>query len=205
MSEYWSGIIFLFNLYISLGNAYAVGLSWSEAKAIGGWVRVVVWSTAIMSACGFIWCELIFLVFGAALAGYLQPNDVETALRLGYVVVIFPILGSGLALWMHSLTNAWNRSNLSNVLTASYNTVALTYDALEAIHSLPDIFSGLSEFYKDGGIKTKAQRTIFLLVILAVGAGIFTTIVVVRYAARQHARQMLANLKNVRVNQSPAL
>jgi len=204
MSELWTGIIFLLNLYISLGNAYAAGLSWSEAKAIGGWVRVVVWCTAIMSACGFFWCELIFLMLGGALAGYLQPNDVESALRLGYVVVFFPILGSGTALWIHSVTNAWDRSNLSNVLTASYNTAAMVYDAHEAIHSFPDILSDLSDFYKEGGIKSKAERTLVLLVVLAICAGIITTIVVIRYAARRHANQMLANRKKVRVNRAPA-
>lgn len=204
MGSSWTGIIFLLNLYISVGNAYAAGLSWPESKAIGGWVRVVVCSAAIMSACGFIWCELIFLMFGAALVGYLEPNDVETALHLGYVVVIFPLLGSGLALWMHSVTKAWHQSSLSNVLTASYNTLALTYDVYQAGHLLPDAFTGLSEFFKGGEVKSKAHRVVILLVVISVCSGIFTTIAIVRYAARQHARQTLATLKKVRVDGSPA-
>ena len=60
------GLVWLLNFAISIWNAYAVGKSWVEARAAGGWPRLMCWAGAVMSASGFSWCYLIFLV----LAGY---------------------------------------------------------------------------------------------------------------------------------------
>ena len=59
------GLVWLLNFGISLWNAYAVGKSWVEARAAGGWPRIMCWSGAVMSASGFTWCYLIFLALTA--------------------------------------------------------------------------------------------------------------------------------------------
>jgi len=95
MSSFWVFVLLIVNFGISWFNAYSVGRSWADSKAVGGWPRFIIWCAAVMSACGFTWCYLIVLTFMAGAAGYLSPRYMQLALEIGYVIIIFPILGSG--------------------------------------------------------------------------------------------------------------
>jgi hypothetical protein len=93
-----------FHFGISWLNAWSVGKTWVESKAEGGFSYAVTWCALIMSASGFTWCYTILLALLAGNIPYhghvlLAPKYVNGAMELGYLVVILPILGSGLT-WL---------------------------------------------------------------------------------------------------------
>src|SRR5437588_11354054 len=92
------GLVWLLNFAVSLWNAYAVGKCWVEARATGGWPRLLCWSAAVMSASGFSWCYLIFLALAAYHFGVISQAQVVVALNLGYILLIPGILLSGLVI-----------------------------------------------------------------------------------------------------------
>lgn len=191
-------ILLLFlNFSISWFNAWSVGRSWADSKAVGGWPRFVIWCAVIMSAAGFTWCYLIILAFGAGAAGLLEYQYVQAALELGYVIIILPVLGSGLGIWMDSLTTAWRRRDAMSIGVAAWNTFAQAHNTYEAARMLPGIFKHLGEVFKGGdsdSAKGKALLLVVLLVILALCGGVFTTVAIVRSTARKYAHNTLATM-----------
>ena len=64
-------IIMLINLGISFYNARSAGQVWAESKAIGGWLRLLVWCGAIQAAIGFTMVYLIIVSYIAVSVGYI--------------------------------------------------------------------------------------------------------------------------------------
>src|SRR5262245_56527681 len=95
-------LIWLLNFGISIWNAYAVGKSWVEAKAVGGWPRIMCWSGAVMSASGFTWCYLILLGAIGYHFEFIDGEQFGVALNLGYILLIPGILLSGLMITLDS-------------------------------------------------------------------------------------------------------
>lgn len=187
-------ILIVLNFGISWFNAYSVGRSWADSKAIGGWPRCMVWCGAVMSASGFTWCYLVVLSSIATWAGFLPTRYVQVVLELGYVAIILPVLGSGFAIWMDSVTTAWRRRDAASIGVASWNTFAMAHDTYEAATTLPGIFkdlgSAISEADDDaGGI---AFALAVLIVLLVLCSGILTTTAIIRSTARQYAHSVLA-------------
>lgn len=189
-------VMLVINFGISWLNAWSVGRSWADSKVIGGWPRVLVWSAAIMSACGFTWCYLIVLALGAGAFGWLEPQYVKGALELGYVVIILPVLGSGLAIWIDSLTTAWRRRDLASGLTAAWNTYAQAHNTYQAASMLPRIFENLGDLFEGGdsdsdSAKSRAILAVVFLVVLALACGVLTTVAIVRSTAHAYATGVL--------------
>ncbi len=183
-------LILLLNYGISWFNAWSVGRSWADSKAIGGWPRFMVWCGAVMSACGFTWCYIIPLALIAGLANWLKPDYVQATLELGYVIIILPILGSGLAIWMDSLTTAWRRRDMRSIGVAGWNTFAMAHNTYSAAKTLPGIFKHLGEVFKGKGGKDKAIMLVLLLVIIALSAGILTTRAIILSTARKYGQRV---------------
>lgn len=189
--------LLLLNFGISWFNAWSVGRSWADSKAIGGWVRFMVWCGAIMSAAGFTWCYLIILAFIAGATGLLEYQYVKAALELGYVVIILPVLGSGLAIWIDSVTTAWRRRDAVSIGVAGWNTFAQAHNTYEAVSMLPGIFESLGEVFSGGDsddVKGKALILVLLLVVLALCGGVFTTVAIVRATARKYSYRTIDSL-----------
>jgi hypothetical protein len=190
MSSFWVFVLLIVNFGISWFNAYSVGRSWADSKAVGGWPRFIIWCAAVMSACGFTWCYLIVLTFMAGAAGYLSPRYMQLALEIGYVIIIFPILGSGFGIWMDCLTTAYRRRDFASIATAGWNTYAQIHNTYQAASMLPDIFKdimkGLSEGDSDDA-KGKLVILALLLVLVALCGGVFTTIAIVKRTARNYS------------------
>lgn len=118
-------ILLPINFAISWFNAWSCGKSWVETRAVGGFAHFLNWCGAIMSASGFTWCYL--LVFGF-MAANVPVTDEETGISaplltmeqvgvffdLGYLVIIGPILGSGIAIMVNSWRYLWQRRSLAN-------------------------------------------------------------------------------------------
>ena len=171
--------IWLLNLGISAWNAYAVGKSWVEAKAAGGWPRVMCWCGAVMSASGFTWCYLILLCLGGYWLGYLSDTVVTVALDLGYVVLIPGILLSGLVITVDSWARAFRRGGFLNYGVAVYNTYAQIHNTYNAITGFGEAFGNVQRFFNksrsDDRDNSSAILIVVLLVALALAAGVLTT------------------------------
>jgi hypothetical protein len=186
--------LLILNIAISFFNAYSVGRSWADTKAIGGWQRFMAWCGATMSASGFTWCYTIIIFIIAGSAGWLSPKFVRGGMELGYVIVIFPILGSGLAIWLDSVTTAYRTRRVSDMAVAGWNTFAQVHNTYEAFSGLGDIFKDIGKVFggdsdsddKDGAMAMLA----LLLVLLALSGGVLTTAYIIRWSARSYAREI---------------
>ncbi len=179
------------NFGISWANAYFVGRSWADSKAVGGWPRFMVWCAAIMSASGFSWVYLIVLVVIANLTGLLMPAYALLAIQLGYVILIPGILFTGLAIWIDSLTTAWRRRDFGSVAVAGWNTYAQIHNTYRAASAFPEFIGDIGKaFGKGGDAKGKAGLLVILLVIVALTGGILTTVAIVRKTARNYSHHV---------------
>jgi hypothetical protein len=144
-----------------------------------------------MSACGFTWVYLTILTMLTVAGGWLTPEWGEVMFKLGYLVVILPILGSGFGIWAHSLVRAYRRRTFGSVAVAGWNTYANMSNTWQAASHAPsflrdviDAFGGKGKSRsKDGA----AALIVILLVILAVAGGFLTTMGIARWADRQVA------------------
>lgn len=189
-------ILFIINLVISAYNAWSVGKSWADVQAIGsGWQKIVVISAFIMSGCGFTWCYLIvFALIGNGL-GYLDMETVTMVLYLGYAVIILPVLGSGAAIWIDSVTTAYRHRDLGSVGTAAWNTFAQAHNTYRAIRDLGTVLKALGQFFKGGRSKGKAQLLVIVLVVIALLLGFITTYVIVMMSAGSYSRHVLQEMQ----------
>lgn len=184
-------LLILLNSAISAWNAYASGVGLTETKIIGGWSRVVTWCGLVMSACGFTWVYLVILTVVAVSGGWLTPEWGDVMLKLGYLIIILPILGSGFSIWAHSLVHAYRRRTFGSVAVAGWNTYANVSNTWQAASHAPgflrdviDAFAGKGKSRsKDGA----AAIVVLLLVILAVAGGFLTTMGIARWADRRVA------------------
>lgn len=195
-----SPILFIFliiNFAISWFNAWSVGRSWAETKAIGGLARFMAWCGGIMSASGFTWCYLVILMLiNACTAGskyHLPDKYAEGVFRLGYLIIILPVIGSGIAITIQSWAYFWKERNFKNGALAGWNTFADVYNIYTAARAIPESLSFLSSLFKsdsrDSDGKGRLVMWVILLAILCVLGGILTTIAIVRSTAKRVALQ----------------
>ena len=184
------------NFTISWLNAWSVGRSWADSKAIGGWTRTLVWCGGTMSACGFTWCYFVIVAMVAAATGFLPVKCVELSLELGYVVIILPVLGSGLAIWLDSVTTACRKRDAASIGVAGWNTSAMAHNTNEAATTLPDVFKRIRDTLSGGDdddAEGKLVLVAILLVVIALCGGVLTTTAIVRSTARKYATGVIAD------------
>lgn len=185
-------VFLLLNAGISAWNAYAAGAFWTESKVIGGWMRFVTWCAVVMSACGFTWCYLTLLTMVAVGTETLTPEQGLVMFELGYLVILLPLLGSGLGIWAHSIAEAYRRRSFGSIAVAGWNTYAQAQNMFDAARHAPGILRHVMDALGSGG-KRRGKKDeagavlIVLLVILAVCGGALTTAAIVRWADRRVA------------------
>lgn len=185
------GFIFILalNFAISWWNCYVVGRSWAEAKAIGGWVRLVAWSGAIMAAAGFSMVYLALLAFGLYGIGYLDTEAMGAVFALWGLIAIPLILGSGTIITIESWRVCWRERNLLSLANSAWNTYATTHNTLSAFNGMGSTMDTVVGFATDGDdIKETGARVslvaIFLIVVIALLAGtLHAAILIKKYAA----------------------
>jgi hypothetical protein len=177
------------NFGISIWNAYAVGKVWVEAKHEGGWHRFMCWMGAIMSASGFTWCYLSFLVLTANHFQWITEEQTMLSLNLGYVLLIPFVLFAGYAITLDSWAQAYRRGGFLNYGTAAWNTYASIHNTYSAYRNLGGAFTSLGKLFgsdsrqsRDGD-NAKGIVVVILLVVLALFGGIITTAVIIRRVA----------------------
>jgi hypothetical protein len=191
-------VFFVVNLLISILNAWGVGRTWDSTKAKGGLAHFMTWMGAIMAACGFTWCYMV--VFGFA-ATHITTTDDATGVTsplldaaslqafydLGYLVIIFPILGSGLAITISSWRAFARRRSLGTGAVAGWNTFAQIHNTYRAVQAIPGVFERLGDFF--GGKSSSSSgdgkgKIVVILVAVAVLGGILTTYGIVQATRR---------------------
>lgn len=184
-------LVWLLNFGISWWNARITGLIWVESKMMGGFTRFMTWMGAIMAACGFSWCFLIFLAFGAHYfyPVYFGAQAFKASLSLGYLIIVPAILFSGMMIWVESLVIAWRRRDLPSMGIAAWNTFAQIHNTYSAIQGMPAAFKEVGSFFKDvsgdsDDIKVIAFAIALAIVAIAVAAGVLLTVAIIKkYAA----------------------
>lgn len=182
-------LVWCLNFGISWWNARAVGSAWAYGKTAGIGVKLLLWSGAIMSACGFTWCYLIPLSLAAGALEILPWEYVYGSLNLGYLIIIGPVLASGLVIMVHSWKRAWEKRSLMNYGVAGWNTFAQVHNTVRAMQTIPAAFDGVAKLFKggSGNGKGKAQLMMVVLVALCLVGGIATTVALIRSSARRNA------------------
>jgi hypothetical protein len=196
-------LLFVLNLAISILNAIGCGRSWNETRGSGGLPHFLNWCAAIMSASGFTWCYLLLVGFGGAswpvhhddgtTSPLLTVEQLQVFFDLGYLVIVFPILGSGLALTLAAWRAAWERRTLANYGVASWDTFAMIYNVQSALHQVPRATGSVFDFFNTKG-KDQDKTMVLALVIAAALAGVFTTYLIIRSVAQSTARQRVLDL-----------
>ncbi len=157
----------------------------TEAKEAGGFIRVVNLSALVMAACGWTWVILAIETILVVVLGYFEPEEAEVMFNLGYILIIFPVIGSGFSLWGHSLLVAYKRRRMGDMVVAGWNTFAQVHNVVSVTRHLPEAISSVVE----GLGKSKSGRkalAIILLVIVALGGGILITVVIAKWADDNH-------------------
>lgn len=196
--------ILVLNFGISWWNCYAVGGMWVESKALGGFPRLLAWSGAIMAACGFS-SVFVFLLLGLAigiwpmLAGEgvpFPPEAIKFVMSFWYVVVILPILGSGIVITIHGWIEWWRDRSMLQLGVNAWNTYAMAQNTVSAIQNfgpaLGNVMGGFGELMKpssdDDGKAMLVKLGLVLGIIVVVGSlaggAILTAVLIKKYAGR---------------------
>lgn len=192
-------LVWVLNFAISWFNAWGCGKTWTESKHAGGFAHLMNWMGAIMAAAGFTWCYLVIIgFFGTVIpieqdngttAALLTPVQLQAFADLGYMVIIFPILGSGLAITIHAWGVAWRRRSFGTGAIAAYDTFAMVYNISSAIDYMPGATGRLGDFFFGKDSKDdEGKSLVLLLVLLALAGGILTTYAIITRTAKATAR-----------------
>jgi hypothetical protein len=188
--------VWALNLGISFWNARAVGLSWAETKAAGGWHRFMAWMGATMASVGFSWCYLIFLAMGAYHFQYIGPDQFEVSVQLGYLILIPFILFSGYAITLDSWARAFRQGGWQNYGVAAFNTASTLHNTYGAIRGFGPALSSVMDFFGKGSRRkrsssedrdTDSQTVVLMLVGASLAAGVITTAMIIKSYAGSRA------------------
>ena len=78
-----------------------------------------------------------------------ESSTAELLFNIGYAIVIFPILGSGMGIWLDSIKEAIKRKDGISIGVAGYNTFAQGYNTYEAAKFLPTVFKHIGATIED--------------------------------------------------------
>ena len=181
-------IIMLINLGISFYNARSAGQVWAESKAIGGWLRLLVWCGAIQAAIGFTMVYLIIVSYIAVSVGYISPQLMGVLFNLVYLMIIVPAIGTGIIITIQSWIAVARERSLMNIGTAGWNTFATAYNTYNAIQSFGPALSSVQEgfsglFDEDSDSDNSTYRVILLAAIVLLAGVVTTSVIIRRYAA----------------------
>lgn len=189
-------LLWLLNFGISWLNAWGVGKTWNETKAVGGPAHFMSWMGAIMAAVGFTWCYSVVLGLGASVieitdeetgiaAPLLSQEQLSIFFDLVYLAIIFPLVGSGMAIMTHSWGVFWRERSLGNGVVAGWNTYAQLHNFYSAVEHVPVAIDNVGSLFSGSGDSDDAKgKLIILLAAVALLGGILTTWAILRNSAR---------------------
>jgi hypothetical protein len=172
---------------------------WSEAKAIGGQMRVVAVAGYVMAITGFtmVYGSILLLLspIWVPLLPGMKNFDTQIILSFAsdllYLLVITAILPSGIILWFNSVVTFWKNKNLGNGIVATYNTYAQIKNIANASRNIPSAFGRITKaLIPEKGSSRKSKGSVIMLailiVVLAVLGGWMTASAIMKKADREH-------------------
>ena len=164
------------NFGISLLNAYSTGMAWVESKLAGGFARVMAWSGAIMAASGFTWAFMatfgvVAHVVGIMLHHPIPDKYLNGIFGLGYIMVIFPIIGSGLMITLDSWAHFYKNRTVANGAVAGWNGFAQISNMVNAFEDVPEAFGLIADMFKPSK-DSDSDDVSGVLIMFALGAAI---------------------------------
>lgn len=178
------------NFGISWWNAKQAGQSWLEAKALGGFVWVVTLCASIQSALGFTTVICYVLASIAKGAGLLSDSAYQAVAALDYLMVVIPLIGTGLIITLASWRIAFREKSLASMGTAAYNTLAMAYDIASAAKNIPSLIDSLKLLGSSGdGEKDDEDSGIGLKVVMIVLAALVLGILLTVWIVRTNIRK----------------
>lgn len=180
-------LLVILNLLISTLNAWSVGRSWAETKTVGGWARFMSWMGAIMAACGFTWCFTAIVGGIVHATGYLDAKHVNAIFSLGYLAIIIPALGSGLAITIDTWAHFWRQRTFGNGVLTAWNTFAQVSNTIQALSAIPRAIGDVGKIFDSDDDSNPLAKVVVALVAFCALAGILTTIAIIRITAKRHA------------------
>jgi hypothetical protein len=190
-------LLVIVNFAISWFNAWGCGKTWTSTKARGGMPHFMNWMGAIMSASGFTWCYVVVLAIVATMipiedettkvvAPLLSQAQAKVVFDLGYLVIIFPVLGSGLAITVQSWRAFARSRSVGDGAVAGWNTFAQFSNIHDAMRYVPNAWEGVSSLFsggKDDDSDDFKVKIIIILVAAALLGGVLTTLGIIRATA----------------------
>jgi len=164
---------------------------------MGGIAHFMNWCGAIMSASGFTWCLLVLsskLITMIPKYG-LPAHYANAIMALGYLIIIGPVIGTGIAITIQSWAYFWKERSFTNGAVAGWNTFADIYNIYEAARGIPEAFKIVGTLFnpdtlaEEDGIKVYAVKVVIGLVVVSVVGGILTTTWIIRATARGVANE----------------
>lgn len=188
--------ITIWNLLISFWNARVVGQAWGDPSAeYGGFMRVVLWSALVQSMVGFSMPVMMLEALIFRSTGVLSDAALRGMFSLWYLMVIVPLLGTGLVITAHSLVQAYRSRNWGDMAVAGYNTVAMGHNIYEASSGTGSALKSFTDFSSDDERDNGGMLVIVvaLLVVAALAAGaLITWLIVGHYESRTRAELRVA-------------
>lgn len=185
-SPAWLLIILLLNVAVSFANAASCGRAWEESKALGGWLRAVVWCAAVNSAIGFSSVVMfpLTLIAQVMFPDVLKAEDVKVIFSLWYLTIVFPMLGTGLTIMIESWNAAYRDRSIGNLSRAVYNTFAQGHNTMSAVNGFHPALESVGKMFSGkGDARGKLVLLAFVVVTLSLCAGIILTATIIhRYA-----------------------
>jgi hypothetical protein len=160
-----------------------------------------------MSACGFTWCYLVILCAINSVipeAHRLSAKYMDAVLALGYIAIVLPVIGSGIAITIQSWMIFWRERTFMNGAVAGYNSFADIYNVYSAMDAIPEAFNLVSKAFdgdSDDDDDDGKGKLLLIAVVLAVAcliAGILTTTVIIRATASGHASDQMDRAINAK-------
>lgn len=196
MNTIWLVLLLILNFIISWGNAKYCGRYWTESKNEGGGFRAYIVCGYIMSIAGFtmVYSYLLLMIAPTVMQAFEVNEELivffeELAANLVYLVIIFPILFSGVFIWIRGIQITWENRTVGNILASGWNTYAQIHNTISAMRNVPSAFGKVFEALF-GGKKKKGQETLvllaILLVVIALLSGYFTASAIMKKADREY-------------------
>ena len=171
------------NLVISFLNARNVGASGRSRRpsAAGS----ACWLVRRHPVCRRLYIRLRVVVgYIAVQTGYLPPAMLGVMMNLIYLMIIVPLIGSGIFITIQSWIAFARDKSLANLGVAGWNTFAQAYNTYNAIQSfgpaLESVQQGLGGLFSDDGDSDNSTARVILLVAIVLLAGVLTTNVIIR-------------------------
>lgn len=170
------------------------------------------WMGAIMSASGFTWCYLIIVGMLASVLPMslfsedpevtgmlLDPTALQAFFDLGYMVIILPILGSGLAITVQTWRQlarrrAAGQAGMGDYAITGWNTYAQVHNIYSATQNIPGVLSRLGGFFGGSSSSSSSSSSsdsggkggllVIILVAVAALGGVLTTFSIIQSRRR---------------------